>query len=116
MDDFAELDDFLADYGGPWAAYIVRALWLSPLGLSRAEVLRLVEIDANARGRAIPPTFEETIQATFHAHNRGSLVFEGAMSSDIFCFVRPKGDGHWGLNRRRARDWMVANDRGSDLD
>ena len=116
MDDFfTEIDEMIYRFGGSWTAYLVRALWSHSEGLARPDVLGAVMRDAWQRGRTIPATFPDVIQATFQQHNRGSDVFRADACQDIFRFVGRKGDGVWALNPVRAMAWLIANGRERDL-
>lgn len=117
MDDFfADLDKHLERLGGGWAAYLVRALWDHPGGLSRQQVMDTVLEDALDRGKRVPLSFESTIQSTFQQHNSASNVFRRQAEDDIFDFVGGKGSGTWRLRRARALAWMAANGRTCDFD
>jgi hypothetical protein len=108
MDDFlAEIEKQIERLGGGWAAYLVRALWDHPTGLDRQRVIDAVLEEALTRGRPIPRSFENTIQATFQQHNSASNAFRGSAHNDIFEFVGDKGSGVWGLRRAQALAWMA---------
>lgn len=116
MDDiFAELDAQVERLGGSWTAYLIRALWNHPTGLSRQQVLDVVLEDALDRGMPIRRSFKDIIQATFQQHNSASAVFRGSAHDDIFEFVGGKGGGLWGLRRAKALAWMAANGRACDF-
>ena len=114
-DIFEELDHQIARMGGTWTAYLVRALWPYPAGLSRVEALDSVLDDALNRGRNVPKSFKDVLQATFQKHNRGSAVFSGPVRDDIFEFVGGQYSGVWGLHRPKALAWMAANGRACDF-
>lgn len=116
MDDiFAELDEQVERLGGSWTAYIVRALWHHPKGLSRQNVIEAVRQDALERGHPIPATFGEVLSATFQKHNSGSNGFRGGERDNIFRFCGGKGSGMWALHRSKALAWMAANGRTCDF-
>ena len=116
MDDiFSHLDAQVERLGGSWTAYLVRALWNHPDGLSRHQVVDAVLEDALARGMPTRRSFRDIIQATFQQHNSGSEVFRGSAHDDIFQFVGGKGRGIWGLHRAKALAWMAANGRTCDF-
>ncbi len=116
MDEFfADIDKQIERLGEGWAAYLVRALWDHPSGLSRQQVVDAVLEDALDRGKQIPHSFESTIQSTFQQHNSASSVFRRQAKDDIFEFVGGKGSGVWGLHRARALAWMAATGRACDF-
>lgn len=109
---FAELDREIARAtdaaGGPWAAFVVRALWRHPDGATIADIQRSVLADAVMRKKAIPVKFSQTIQRSFENFNSGSEGFSKPLSDDIFCYPIGKNRGFWGLHRERASVWMKA--------
>jgi hypothetical protein len=115
-DFFADIDSQIERLGGGWAAYLVRALWQRPGGLSRQQVIDAVLEDALDRGKQIPLSFVGTIQSTFQQYNSASSVFRREDKDDIFEFVGGKGSGMWRLRRSPALAWMAANGRACDFD
>lgn len=116
MDDIlAELDVQIERQGGGWTAFLIRALWNHPAGLSRQHVLDAVLEDALVRGVPTRRSFKDIIQATFQQHNSGSAVFRGSVHDDIFEFVGGKGSGVWGLHRAKALAWVATNGRTCDF-
>lgn len=110
-DDFfaaleSEIAASLEAQGGPWAAFIVRALWDYPLGRERTDVLQAVKVDARRRNKNIPATFEQTIQRSFENFNGQSSDFDRQPSDDIFCYPQGKNVGFWSLKRECASQWM----------
>ena len=95
---------------GTWPAYIVRALLARPCCTEKQNALKAIRRDCEKRGRAIPRTFPNVVQAAFEARNAGSDVFK---SEDLFYFAGSKGDGKWGLHIERAKAWMAT--RGYEL-
>jgi hypothetical protein len=117
MDDFfADMDKHIERFGGAWAAYLVRALWDHPGGLSREQVIDAVLEDALARGRPTPRSLESTLQSTFQQHNSASSMFRRKAEDDILEFVGGKGSGTWRLRRPRALAWMATNARACDFE
>lgn len=96
---------------GTWPAYIVRALLLSPECNAKQDALKAIRRDCEKRGRDIPKTFSDTVQAIFESHNSGSDVFasKGSPDRDLFFFAGQKGEGKWGLRVDCATAWMIKN-------
>jgi len=95
---------------GTWPAYIVRALLARPGCTEKQNALKAIRSDCERRGRTIPRTFPDVVQAAFEAYNAGSDVFK---QEDLFYFAGSKGDGKWGLHLERAKAWMAK--RGYEL-
>ena len=112
MDDFLdELDREIAQQlrHGTWPAYIVRALLPNPDYTEKQDVLEAIESDCERRGRSMPCTFKDVVQAAFEAYNSGSDVFKVG-HRDLFYFAGVKGDGKWGLHVANAKAWMAKRD------
>ena len=111
-DFLAELDREIAHESrhGTWPAYIVRALLQRPDCTEKQDALKAIRSDCENRGRSVPRTFSDVVQAAFEAYNAGSDVFK---SDDLFYFAGVKGDGKWGLHFDRAKAWMTK--RGYEL-
>ena len=111
---FAELNREIAlgQRHGIWSAYIVRALLPRPNYTEKQDVLKAIESDCERRGRPMPRTFKDVIQAVFEAYNSGSDVFKDGCP-DLFYFAGVKGDGKWGLHVESAKAWMTK--RGYEL-
>ncbi|MEQ1936091.1 MAG: hypothetical protein ABL962_19730 [Fimbriimonadaceae bacterium] len=97
------------DHNGTWPAYIVRALLPHPDCTEKQDALAAIRRDCERRGRRMPRSYSDTVQASFEAHNSGSKVFaqrRTTRDADLFYFAGIKGDGKWGLHVGRAFAWM----------
>ena len=69
----------------------MRALLPRPNYTEKQDVLKAIESDCERRGRSMPRTFKDVIQAAFEAYNSRSDVFKDGCP-DLFYFAGVKGD------------------------
>ena len=96
-DDFLNNLDAMIERYGVWVDYIVRALTFHPRGLRRGDVLLLIRADAFVRGRTLPRSYSDTVQAVFNRNNAHSRLFKGDPGKALFCLAEGKR-GVWKLS------------------
>lgn len=86
-------------------------------GLGRSWVIDEIEKRRRAKGLAIPPKFEASIQSAYNQHSVDSAVWRkrGSPEADgLFHSPEGKGSGKWAVYPDKAADWLRAKMRAAN--
>ncbi|MBY0271580.1 MAG: hypothetical protein K2X06_17120 [Burkholderiales bacterium] len=97
-----------------YVADLIEVLWpLGVTGLSRQQVINLLNRSRRNKGLPIPERFEQALQSAFNQHCLESAVFKkrNVPADGLFTSKRNGNSATWLVHRERAKEWLIAKNK-----